>query len=100
MHPRKSSCRLLGLPRAAIRELTSRAVLQTPPFRNANKGFKDELLVLSMLKLVKRGWNYRTYVLVTKGNDVDVGSLAKRFAALNVAFEREACTDNIKENRS
>jgi hypothetical protein len=41
-----------------------------------------------MLKLVKRGWNYRTYMLVTKDSDFPAEELKERFANSNVMFER------------
>jgi hypothetical protein len=87
-HLKKSGCRILGPPKSTISDLTERAVWSKPPFRNANKGFKDELVVLSMLKLPKRGWNYKTYVLVTQDNDFPAEELKKRFADFNVMLER------------
>jgi hypothetical protein len=81
-------CRLLGPPKATIASLTRRAVWEMPPFRGANRGFKDELVVLSMLKLRKRGWNYKTYVLVTMDNDFPATELQNRFALWSVNFER------------
>lgn len=85
---KKCGCRLLAPPNATIRTLTERAVAAVPPFRYGNKGFKDELVILSMLKLVERGWNYKTYVIVTQDNDFPSQELKKRFAQHEVKFER------------
>lgn len=41
-----------------------------------------------MLKLVERGWNYKTYVLVTRDNDFPSQELKKRFDDCEVKFER------------
>ena len=79
---------MLPPPYATIRELTARAVLAVPPFRYGNKGFKDELVILSMLKLVEQGWNYKTYVLVTQDNDFPSQELKKRFDEHEVTFDR------------
>lgn len=87
-HLKKSGCRLLGPPKVTINSLTRRAVCKTPPFKNANRGFKDELVILSMLKLVRRGRNYKTYVLVTKDNDFLSEELKKRFSRFKVKFDR------------
>jgi len=85
---KKCGCRLLGPPKTTISKLTRRAVWQKAPFRNSNKGFKDELVVLSMLKLYNHGWNYKTYILVTRDNDFPEENLKKRFAEYEVNFER------------
>lgn len=85
---RKSGCRLAIPPKATVRSLTWRAVSGMPPFRDGNRGFKDELIVRSMLRLVESGRNYRTYVLVTNDSDFDVESLRKRFGRHEVIFEK------------
>ncbi len=87
-HLKNSGCRLLCPPKTTIRRLTTQAVQSIPPFRNSNKGFKDELIILSMLKLPQRNWNYKTYVLVTKDNVFSAEELKKRFAHFDVRFER------------
>jgi len=94
---RRSGCRVLGPPKTTIRGLTHRAVWEEPPFRGANKGFKDELVVVAMLKLVSRGWNYRTYVLVTKDHDFPGDSLEERFRRRNVVFEKVQSLHEAKE---
>jgi len=94
---KKSGCRLLGPPKASIIGLTDRAINAIPPFRYANRGFKDELVVLSMFKLEKRGWNYNTYVLITKDNDFPSEDLKRRFISHEVKFER---VNSLREARN
>jgi len=96
-HLVKSGCRLLGPPKATIRRLTARAVWAVPPFKYANKGFKDELIVLSILKLVERSWNYKTYVLVTKDNDFSAPELQDRFTRFKVRLERVTSLREARE---
>ena len=94
---KRCGCRLLGPPKVTISSLTRRAVWHRVPFRNANKGFKDELVVLSMLKLQKRGWNYKTYVLVTRDNDFPAEELKKRFSKYEIKFERVNSLQDAKK---
>jgi hypothetical protein len=93
---RRSGCRILGPAKVAIKELTKHAVWEEPPFKKGNKGFKDELVVVTMLKLV-RGWNYQTYVLVTKDADFQVESLRERFRRRDVVFEKVQSLHEAKE---
>jgi hypothetical protein len=51
---KESGLRVLGPPKTNIRMLTHRAAYKQAPFRGSNRGFKDELVVLTMLKMSKK----------------------------------------------
>ncbi|KKL80018.1 hypothetical protein LCGC14_2009000 [marine sediment metagenome] len=79
---RAAGLRVLRPPRIDTRDITARAVLAIPPFRQAGRGFKDELTVLSMLELLAR-WTYKSAVLVSKDHDFR-DDLGRRFEHLKV----------------
>jgi len=74
-----SGLRVLGPPHLNLIELRNRAVFKLPPFKDVNKGFKDELVLLGVLKRLQEGWNYRTCVLVTQDRDFNEENLQNRF---------------------
>jgi hypothetical protein len=77
-HIKDSGLRVLGPPKASIRRLTHRAAYKQIPFRSANRGFKDELVVLAILKLLKN-WEYKSLVLISKDSDFSQNDLHDRF---------------------
>ena len=82
----KAAClRILPPPKIDTREITRRAVMAMAPFRERGRGFKDELVVLSMLERMERQ-RYATAVLVTQDTDFDPSELAKRFEPSKVDF--------------
>ena len=77
-HIKNSGLRVLGPPKVSVRRITHRAVYKQAPFRSSNRGFKDELVVLTMLKLL-RNWNYKSVVLISKDSDFSQKDLQDRF---------------------
>jgi hypothetical protein len=73
-----SGLRVLGPPKVKVRTLTFNAVCQQSPFRSSNKGFKDELVVLSMLKILRK-WHYKSVVLISQDDAFTDKSLQDRF---------------------
>ena len=65
---RAAGLRVLGRPGLNSREVTLRAVLKVPPFKIANRGFKDEVILLSMLRHLAK-WTYKSALLVTQDTD-------------------------------
>ena len=80
-HIKNSGLRVLGPPKVSIRKLMHRAAYKQLPFRSSNRGFKDELLVLTMLKLL-RNRNYRSIVLISQDSDFSGKDLQDRFEYL------------------
>lgn len=82
---RNAGLRILRPPRINTRSMTSNAVFQVAPFAHSNRGFKDELIILSMLGLVRR-WTYKSCVLVTKDTHLAEKDIKPRFKRLSGAF--------------
>ncbi len=79
---RAAKLRILRPPKLDTRNLTRRATRKIPPFKDRGRGFKDELVVLSMLEFFRSG-SFKSGVLVSK--DCDFGKdLGSRFAPLDV----------------
>jgi hypothetical protein len=78
--------RILPPPPLFVRTITKSAVFALPPFSHSNKGFKDELIVLTMLRLI-HNWSYKTCVLVTNDNHFVESKLCSRFEPLRVKFK-------------
>lgn len=78
--------RILPPPPLFPRTITKSAVFARPPFSHSNKGFKDELIVLTMLRLVHK-WSYKTCVLVTNDNHFVESKICSRFEPLKVKFK-------------
>jgi len=68
---------VLAPPRINVRDLTTQATLEVPPFRSQGRGFKDELVLLSILKLLSRK-AYKSALLVTDDSDFGTG-VVQRF---------------------
>jgi hypothetical protein len=81
---RTARLRVLGPPNINKKSITFRAAFRIPPFRDAGRGFKDELVLLSMLSLLSR-FNYRSAVLVSRDEDFEAG-VEDRFKKQNVTL--------------
>ncbi len=77
--------RILRPPRIDTRSMTFNAVGEVAPFTHSNKGFKDELIVLSMLDVVGR-WTFKSYILVTNDSHFEDKEIRPRFEHLKVDF--------------
>jgi len=77
--------RILRPPRIDTRSMTSNAVGGVAPFTYSNKGFKDELIVLSMLDVVGRG-TFKSCLLVTNDSHFEDKEIRPRFGHLKVDF--------------
>ena len=77
--------RILRPPLIDTRSMTLNAVCEVAPFTHSNKGFKDELVVLSMLDVIGRG-TFKSCVLVTADKDFAEKDIQPRFKLFNVEF--------------
>jgi hypothetical protein len=82
---KNAGLRILRPPFIKTRPITSNAVFEVAPFTHSNKGFKDELVVLSMLDVVGR-WNYKSCVLVTEDKHFSEKDISGRFKQFDVDF--------------
>ncbi len=80
-------------PQVTIAELSNAAACKLPPFGEANKGFKDELIVLTMLDLIAR-YNYKAAMLVSNDKGFLHGRITERFACYCVKF---LCVSSLEE---
>lgn len=77
--------RILRPPHIDTRSMTLNAVSEVAPFTHSNKGFKDELIILSMLDVVGR-WTLKSCVLVTNDSHFEEKEIQPRFEHLKVDF--------------
>lgn len=82
---KNAGLRILRPPFIKTRSITSNAVCEVAPFAPDGKGFKDELIVLSMLDVVSR-WTFKSCILVTKDRHFSEKDIASRFKPFDVDF--------------
>lgn len=82
---KNADLRILRPPFINTRSITSNAVYEVAPFAPEGKGFKDELIVLSMLDVVSR-WNFKSCILVTKDKHFSEKDISSRFKPFDVDF--------------
>lgn len=82
---KEARLRVLKPPLLYTRAITAGAVFEAAPFSHSNKGFKDELIVLSMLQLLNR-CSYGSCVLVTSDGHFRERDLRSRFEKYDVHF--------------
>jgi hypothetical protein len=90
---RAAKLRVYRRPKILLRELTLRSVRHDPPFESANRGFKDELIVQTMLDIVTR-WNWGACILVSNDGVFQRPEVRERFKGMMSKF---LVVKNIKD---
>ena len=84
---------LLDPPEFDIAALSNAAARKRAPFRDANKGFKDELIVLTMLEIIDKG-DYKSVMLISKDKVFSEEAIKTRFLRYSAEF---LCATTLEE---
>ncbi len=84
---------VLDPPHVDMAEISDRAVRGSPPFKNGDRGFKDELLVRTVLELVRKE-KYMSVMLVSKDKVFLDEIIRSRFKPHNIQF---MCVQNLED---
>jgi PIN domain len=81
---RRAEVRITPPPRIDERDIRYRSLMKIPPFGDQGRGFKDELVLLGILKFLSK-WDYKSAILLTKDKDF-VDAIRSRFDDIGVKF--------------